>query len=242
MESIIVSPGSKEEKYRTLIPQIKALLEGETDPVARMANAAAAIQETFGFLWTGFYRVVRKPDGQDSTGKVSERTDLEAGQKDLGSHEGSCELAVGPFQGPVACSRIAFGKGVCGSAWKEARTLVVPDVELFPGHIRCSSAARSEIVVPMFRNIGTMENSICTDTGNSPDTGTDCTHRSDKENTCPKHTGTGSSTETKRGRSWQDVTAVLDIDSASPGTFDGTDAMYLEKICGIVGNYLLPSV
>lgn len=219
MESIIVSPGSKEEKYRTLIPQVRALLEGETDMVARMANAAAAIQETFGFLWTGFYRVVRKPDGQDSTGKVSERTDVGAGQADLGSHTKSCELAVGPFQGPVACSRIAFGKGVCGSAWKEARTLVVPDVELFPGHIRCSSAARSEIVVPMFRNIGTMENSISSDTGNSPDTGAACTHRS-----------------------WQDVTAVLDIDSASPGTFDGTDAIYLEKICGIVGNYLLPSV
>ena len=238
MESIIVSPGSKEEKYRTLIPQIKALLEGETDPVARMANAAAAIQETFGFLWAGFYRVVRKPDGQDSTGKASERTDVEAGQADLGSHEESCELAVGPFQGPVACSRIAFGKGVCGSAWKEARTLVVPDVELFPGHIRCSSAARSEIVVPMFRNIGMMENSISSDTGNSPDTGTACAHMSDKENTCPKHTGTEGSIES----SWQDVTAVLDIDSASPGTFDGTDAMYLEKICGIVGNYLLPSV
>ena len=167
MESIIVSPGSKEEKYRTLIPQVRALLEGETDMVARMANAAAAIQETFGFLWTGFYRVVKKPGRPDSNVEASERTDVGAGQADLGSHTKSCELAVGPFQGPVACSRIAFGKGVCGSAWKEARTLVVPDVELFPGHIR---------------------------------------------------------------------------DSASPGTFDGTDAIYLEKICGIVGNYLLPSV
>ena len=240
MENIVVSPGGKEEKYRTLIPQVRALLEGETDMVARMANAAAAIQETFGFLWTGFYRVVKKPGRPDSNVEASERTDVEAGQADLGSHEESCELAVGPFQGPVACSRIAFGKGVCGSAWKEARTLVVPDVELFPGHIRCSSAARSEIVVPMFRNIGTMENSISSDTGNSPDTGTACAHMSDKENTCPKHTG--SLIETKRGRSWQDVTAVLDIDSASPGTFNGTDAMYLEKICGIVGNYPLPSV
>ena len=238
MESIIVSPGSKEEKYRTLIPQVRALLEGETDMVARMANAAAAIQETFGFLWTGFYRVVKKPGRPDSNVEASERTDVGAGQADLGSHTKSCELAVGPFQGPVACSRIAFGKGVCGSAWKEARTLVVPDVELFPGHIRCSSAARSEIVVPMFRNIGTMENSISSDTGNSPDTGAACTSRSDKGNTYPKHTGTEGSTES----SWQDVTAVLDIDSASPGTFDGTDAIYLEKICGIVGNYLLPSV
>lgn len=233
MKNIIIASGSKEEKYRTLIPQIKALLEGETDPVARMSNAAAAIQETFGFLWTGFYRVVKKPD---SNVEASERTDVEAGEKDCGSHEESCELAVGPFQGPVACSRIAFGKGVCGSAWKEARTLVVPDVELFPGHIRCSSAARSEIVVPMFRNIGTMENSISSDTGNSPDTGAACTRRSDKGNTYPKHTGTGSSMETKSGRSWQDVTAVLDIDSAVSGTFDGTDARYLEEICGIVGN------
>ena len=224
MENIIIASGSKEEKYRTLIPQIKALLEGETDPVARMSNAAAAIQETFGFLWTGFYRVVKKPG---SNVEASERTDVEAGEKDCGSHEESCELA---------CSRIAFGKGVCGSAWKEARTLVVPDVELFPGHIRCSSAARSEIVVPMFRNIGTMENSISSDTGNSPDTGAACTRRSDKGNTYPKHTGTGSSMETKSGRSWQDVTAVLDIDSAVSGTFDGTDARYLEEICGIVGN------
>ena len=103
MENIIIASGSKEEKYRTLIPQIKALLEGEIDPVARMSNAAAAIQETFGFLWTGFYRVVKKPG---SNVEASERTDVEAGEKDCGSHEESCELAVGPFQGPVACSRI----------------------------------------------------------------------------------------------------------------------------------------
>lgn len=196
MENIIVSPGSKEEKYRTLIPQIMALLEGETDMVARMANAAAAIQETFGFLWTGFYRVVKKPAKPGSNIEASERTDVEAGQANIDSHEESCELAVGPFQGPVACSRIAFGKGVCGSAWKEARTLVVPDVDLFPGHIRCSSAARSEIVVPVFRRGGTNRLSL------------------------------------------QEIIAVLDIDSASPGTFDGTDAMYLEEICNIVGTYM----
>lgn len=111
----------KAEKYRLLLNQLRSLLEGETDPTACMANAAALLHDTFRFWWTGFYRVV----------------------------EG--ELLLGPFQGPVACMHIAFGKGVCGSAWKEARTLLVPDVEQFPGHIACSAASRSEIVVPLRR-------------------------------------------------------------------------------------------
>ena len=122
--SITIEGNTKEERYRSLVPQIEALLEGEQDMVARMSNTAAAIHGAFGFLWTGFYRVVTAPSGS--------------------------ELSVGPFQGPAACSRIAYGKGVCGTAWKEARTVVVPDVEEFPGHIRCSSMARSEIVVPVF--------------------------------------------------------------------------------------------
>ena len=108
--------------YDTLEKQLSSLLEGEADEVARMANAAALIHQTFGFWWTGFYRVSGR------------------------------ELVLGPFQGPVACMHIPFGKGVCGTSWKEQRTVVVPDVELFPGHIACSSESRSEIVVPVWRN------------------------------------------------------------------------------------------
>ena len=110
----------KEEKYRLLTEQLRALLEGETDQVAMMANVAAAIQAEMGFFWTGFYRVVGN------------------------------ELVLGPFQGPVACMHIGFGRGVCGTAWQQRQTIVVPDVELFPGHIACSSLSRSEIVVPLF--------------------------------------------------------------------------------------------
>lgn len=113
---------SKEKIYDDLESRLRALLEGETDEVARMANAAALIHQTFGFWWTGFYRVV---DG---------------------------ELILGPFQGPVACMHIPYGRGVCGTSWKEQRTVVVPDVELFPGHIACSSESRSEIVVPVRRD------------------------------------------------------------------------------------------
>ncbi len=111
---------TKENRYDELYRQIRSILEGETDPVANMANTAALIHETFGFWWTGFYIV---KDNQ---------------------------LVLGPFQGPVACTRIPFGKGVCGSAWKRQETIVVPDVEEFPGHIACSSLSRSEIVVPIF--------------------------------------------------------------------------------------------
>ena len=112
----------KRDKYEMLYRQLESLLEGETDEIANMANTAALIHETFGFWWTGFYIV---KDGQ---------------------------LVLGPFQGPVACTRIPFGKGVCGTAWKRGESIVVPDVELFPGHIACSSLSRSEIVVPIIRN------------------------------------------------------------------------------------------
>ena len=121
-EQLQIAEGNKEEKYRLLSEQIASLVEDESDDIANMANIAAMIQETFGFWWTGFYRVM----GQ--------------------------QLVLGPFQGPLACTRIAYGRGVCGSAWKEQRTLVVPDVELFPGHIACSSASKSEIVVPVWRD------------------------------------------------------------------------------------------
>ena len=121
-EELHIAQGSKEEKYALLYKQIAAVTENESDCIANMANVAAMIHETFRFWWTGFYRV--------------------AGE----------ELILGPFQGPLACSRIAYGRGVCGTAWKELRTQVVPDVEQFPGHIACSSASKSEIVVPLFKD------------------------------------------------------------------------------------------
>jgi len=111
---------TKEEKYRLLVEQIQALIAGETDSVAVMANVCAAIHETMQFFWTGFYRI----------------------------HDG--ELLLGPFQGPVACMHIGYGRGVCGTAWQQRQTIIVPDVEQFPGHIACSSLSRSEIVVPVF--------------------------------------------------------------------------------------------
>ena len=145
---------TKQEQYESLLPQVEAVMDRNVDSIANMANMAAMLHETFGFWWTGFYRVVDN------------------------------ELVLGPFQGPLACTRIAYGRGVCGSAWKEQRTIVVPDVEQFPGHIACSSASRSEIVVPVFQN------------------------------------GT--------------IIAVLDIDSDRLGTFDAVDAMYLERIVGML--------
>ena len=119
----------KEEQYRLLRRQLEALLEGETDPVAKMANMAAVLHAGFGFWWTGFYCV--------------------ASHRHSGLDPESDELILGPFQGPVACMHIPFGRGVCGTAWARNETLVVPDVEQFPGHIACSSASRSEIVVPV---------------------------------------------------------------------------------------------
>lgn len=110
----------KKQKYELLVEQVKALTDGETDLVAVMANVCAAIHETMGFFWTGFYRVA------------------------------GSELLLGPFQGPVACMHIPFGRGVCGTAWQRRETIIVPDVEQFPGHIACSSLSRSEIVVPVF--------------------------------------------------------------------------------------------
>ncbi len=154
-ENLIVSDGTKDQKYNLLYSQIKALTEGEDDTIANMANIASMIHQTFGFWWTGFYRVCGN------------------------------ELVLGPFQGPLACSRIPYGKGVCGTSWKEARTLIVPDVDKFPGHIACSSLSRSEIVVPVYFN--------------------------------------------------EEITAVLDIDSKDLGTFDETDASWLEKIVMLIG-------
>ncbi|HQW91628.1 MAG TPA: GAF domain-containing protein [Ferruginibacter sp.] len=121
-EDLTIITGSKAEIFQSLIPQIKGLLEGEPDLIANLANVSAALKEQFGWLWVGFYLV--KND----------------------------ELVLGPFQGPVACTRIKKGRGVCGAAWQKAETLIVADVEKFPGHIACSSLSRSEIVVPLIRN------------------------------------------------------------------------------------------
>lgn len=142
---------SKSDKYEALLPAVISLMDGENDNIAKMANLTSLLHSEFGFWWTGFYRV-------------------------------SCDgdLVLGPFQGPLACTRIAFGKGVCGTAWKEQHTVIVPDVDKFPGHIACSSESRSEIVVPV----------------------------------------------------WHDgqIAGVLDIDSRDLGTFDQTDADWLERI------------
>jgi GAF domain-containing protein len=118
----IITSTDKKEQYTSLIPQIEALLYGETDLIANLANVAAALKEQFKWFWVGFYLVKNN------------------------------ELVLGPFQGPVACTRIAKGKGVCGSSWEQAKTLIVPDVDAFPGHIACAAASRSEIVLPLFRN------------------------------------------------------------------------------------------
>jgi len=121
-EDLLITKGTKEEQYESLLPQIKALLDGEPDLIANLANITGALKEQFNWLWVGFYLV--KDD----------------------------ELVLGPFQGPVACTRIKRSKGVCGTSWAKAETLIVPDVEKFPGHIACSSLSRSEIVVPIIRN------------------------------------------------------------------------------------------
>ncbi len=153
-EDLNIIEGTKTEQYETLIPQIKALLEGENDIIANLANIAAALKEQFNWLWAGFYIVKNN------------------------------ELVLGPFQGPVACTRIAKGRGVCGTSWAQAATLIVPDVEKFPGHIACNSLSRSEIVVPVFN--------------------------------------------------YNEVAAVLDVDSSEINTFDEVDKLYLEQIVALV--------
>lgn len=121
-ENLIIKGDSKKELYENLLPQIKSLVEGESDEIANMANISACLKDTFNFWWVGFYRVIAD------------------------------ELVLGPFQGPLACTRIRKGKGVCGTAWQNAETVIVTDVDEFPGHIACSSLSKSEIVVPVFNN------------------------------------------------------------------------------------------
>ena len=153
-EDLQVINGSKEEQYKNLLPQIQGLLQGEDDLIANLANISAALKEQFGFFWVGFYLIKNE------------------------------ELVLGPFQGPVACTRIKKGRGVCGAAWERNEILVVPDVEKFPGHIACSSISKSEIVVPL-------KNSNV-------------------------------------------IVGVLDVDSEFLDHFDQTDAIYLEKITGMI--------
>lgn len=122
-EELLISTSSdKAERYKTLVPQIEALITGESDVVANLSNIAAALKQTMNFFWVGFYLVKEN------------------------------QLVLGPFQGPIACTRINLGKGVCGTSWKEAKTIVVPNVDEFQGHIACSSASKSEIVLPAFKN------------------------------------------------------------------------------------------
>ncbi len=129
-ENLQINTGNKEQKYKELLPQLQSLVSTETNQIANIANIAAALKQTFDFFWVGFYLV----------------------EKD--------ELVLGPFQGPIACTRIRFGKGVCGTAWKDGKTLVVPNVDEFPGHIACNAASKSEIVVPISKDgiiIGVMD-------------------------------------------------------------------------------------
>jgi GAF domain-containing protein len=121
-ELIIANSTNKEERYKILIPQIQSLVEGEPDLIANLSNVTAALRQTMDFFWVGFYLVKEN------------------------------QLVLGPFQGPIACTRIDFGKGVCGTSWKEKKTILVPDVDKFPGHISCNSGSRSEIVLPAFKN------------------------------------------------------------------------------------------
>ncbi|HOZ78980.1 MAG TPA: GAF domain-containing protein [Ferruginibacter sp.] len=126
-EDLSIIQGTKQEQYEALLPQVKALIEGEPDLVANLANICGALKEQFGWLWVGFYLVKPAATGEE-------------------------ELVLAPFQGPVACTRIKKGRGVCGAAWQKAETIIVPDVEKFPGHIACNTLSRSEIVVPIIAN------------------------------------------------------------------------------------------
>jgi L-methionine (R)-S-oxide reductase len=146
-EDLQIIEGTKEEVYQSLIPQIKGLLEGEEDLIANLANIAAALKEQFGWLWVGFYLVKPQP-----TNDILHQQTMLGDQTEILEIPQMAELVLGPFQGPVACTRIRKGRGVCGASWAEAKTLIVPDVEAFPGHIACSSLSRSEIVVPLLND------------------------------------------------------------------------------------------
>lgn len=240
-------------RYPRVVKELRSLLEGETDWTARMANTAALIKERFGFFWVGFYQV--RPTGPagdaamhgtktgsgeahgakvvppmaatDAAGQGSgEAAGAGAAPADT-RHIGS-ELVLGPFQGPIACMRIKFGRGVCGTAWKERKTLVVPDVEAFPGHIACSSLSRSEIVVPIFNDgsAGFQEGRTTKLAGSisgiketaTPPAGNSCP----EDKTCPG------------GNAGGEVIGVLDIDSTELATFDQADALWLSRLVSVL--------
>ena len=184
-------------RYLRLYQDIAAFLGDEPDAISRMAEISAFIYERMKFFWVGFY-IVRDAVVRDAAA-LSDRQGPGLGQ----------ELVLGPFQGPSACLRIAYGRGVCGTAWKEARTVVVPDVEAFPGHIACSSLSRSEIVVPVFAAAGSDGHSA----------------------TATRMPAQKTSVPATASRA---VVAVLDIDSKDLDTFDATDALWLEKICKLL--------
>ena len=238
-------------RYPRVVKELRSLLEGETDWNARMSNTAALIKERFGFFWVGFYQV--KPTGAagDASGHSAEydsgtsgsNAASEAAGQGSGEAAGAgaapadtrhigSELFLGPFQGPIACMRIKFGRGVCGTAWKERKTLVVPDVEAFPGHIACSSLSRSEIVVPIF-NDGSADLleglAICP--GGTTSHGTTTSHVG---NTSPGTTTSPGGTTSHVGNSDGEVIGVLDIDSTELATFDQADALWLSRLVSVL--------
>lgn len=238
-------------RYPRVVKELRSLLEGETDWTARMSNTAALIKERFGFFWVGFYQV--KPTGAagDASGHSAEydsgtsgsNAASEAAGQGSGEAAGAgaapadtrhigSELFLGPFQGPIACMRIKFGRGVCGTAWKERKTLVVPDVEAFPGHIACSSLSRSEIVVPIF-NDGSADLleglAICP--GGTTSHGTTTSHVG---NTSPGTTTSPGGTTSHVGNSDGEVIGVLDIDSTELATFDQADALWLSRLVSVL--------
>ena len=238
-------------RYPRVVKELRSLLEGETDWTARMANTAALIKERFGFFWVGFYlvrptgpagdaamhgtktgsgeatgaKVVPPMAATDAAGQGSgEAAGAGAAPADT-RHIGS-ELVLGPFQGPIACMRIKYGRGVCGTAWKERKTLVVPDVEAFPGHIACSSLSRSEIVVPIFNDgsAGLLEGlAICP--------GATTSHGG---NTSPGTTTSHGTITSHGGNSDGEVIGVLDIDSTELATFDQADALWLNRLVSVL--------
>ena len=244
-------------RYPRVVKELRSLLEGETDWTARMSNTAALIKERFGFFWVGFYlvrptgpagdaamhgtktgsgeatgaKVVPPMAATDAAGQGSgEAAGAGAAPADT-RHIGS-ELVLGPFQGPIACMRIKYGRGVCGTAWKERKTLVVPDVEAFPGHIACSSLSRSEIVVPIF-NDGSADLleglAICPDGNTGPGTST-----SHGGNTSPGTTTSPGGNTSHVGNSDGEVIGVLDIDSTELATFDQADALWLSRLVRVL--------
>lgn len=203
MEQLIITSTCKEEIYKEIIPQIESITSGETDMIANMANIAAVLKEAFDFFWVGFY-IVKE-----------------------------AELVLGPFQGPLACTRIKYGRGVCGTAWKENRTLVVPDVDQFPGHIACSSLSRSEIVVPVYSTAleaGESGNSVNSGEGGE-------SSQSGKDGECiPSGKGGECTPSGKDGKCIESgkCIAVLDIDSKELAAFDSVDAFYLQRIVALL--------